>query len=89
MKTFKRVKSLEEIRAQCQAQGLAFDDTAFRGEESDFVRIAGGGASVLFSTVNGRFFGTTPDGVEFSSASSAFDGAPWFQALLAFFYEAG
>lgn len=85
MKTFAGNKSLTVIQQQCQAAGLTYDQSAFeRG--SDFVRISAGGAHVLYSTFNGRFFGQTPDGIRFSSDSTAHESEDWFQALLSFFY---
>lgn len=44
------------------------------------------GAFVMFNTFNGTFFGTTDKGVEFDSSSTTHEAAPWFQALLSFFY---
>jgi hypothetical protein len=85
MQTFAGNKTLEQIKAQCKAQGLAFDDYLYRTAGHDHVRISGGGARVLFNTFNGRFIGITPDGVAFSS-DDKLDGTPWFDALLRFFY---
>jgi hypothetical protein len=44
--------------------------------------------TVMFNTFNGRFFGTTDRGIEFSSDSDSdeHEGEPWMRALLAFFY---
>lgn len=85
MKMFAGNKSLTAIQQQCEDAGLVYDQSAFeRG--SDYVRISGGGAHVLYSTFNGRFFGETPDGVKFSSDSTRHESEEWFQALLSFFY---
>lgn len=45
-----------------------------------------GRAYVMFNTVNGRFWGHTDRGIEFSSDSTRYEKEPWFQALLSFFY---
>lgn len=86
-KTFAGNKSLEQIKAQCNAAGVEFDDSRWRVNGDDYVVVSGGGAEVFFNTFNGRFFGTTPDGIAFSS-DDKLDGAPWFDALLNFFYVA-
>jgi hypothetical protein len=53
-----------------------------------FTSIAGNSDSgqVLYNVFNGRFFGTTPEGVQFASEDDR-DGTPWFDALLNFFYR--
>lgn len=86
MKTFARHKTLREIRAQCRALGLALNDHLWRSRGHDHVCIEGGGARVLYNTFNGRFFGATDQGVEFSSDNQAQEDRPWFQTLLGFFY---
>ncbi|MFN4360506.1 MAG: hypothetical protein ACK4F4_07260 [Hylemonella sp.] len=86
MTKFQGTKTLAQIRAQCRAQGLKFDDRLHREDQSDYVVVQGGGAKVLFNTFNGRFFGTTPDGVKFNSDLTTHENKPWFQGLLRFFY---
>lgn len=86
MKTFAGNKSLKAIKAQCVAQGVTFDDRMYRKQGSDHVVVEGGGCRVLFSTFNGNFFGTTPDGTTFDSRETLHEDEPWFQALLSFFY---
>lgn len=86
MKTFAGIKHLIDIRDQCRAEGLLWDDKAFRTRGSDHIVISGGGARVFFNTFNGRFFGTTDTGVSFNSDSTEHEECPWFQSLLAFFY---
>jgi hypothetical protein len=78
-------KTLDVIRAQCEAQGVQFIDSQYK-RGSDFVTLRSPDAWVMFSVFNGRFFGRTPDGIEFSSEDRR-DGTPWFDALLDFFYE--
>lgn len=77
-------KPLGVIRAQCKQQGVQFDDSHWK-HGSDFVTLRSPGACVMFNTFNGRFFGRTPDGIEFDGADKR-DGTPWFDALLRFFY---
>ena len=86
MKTFGSTKHLKEILAQCKAQGLLVDLDKYRSG-SDYIVIRGGDAEVMFNTFNGRFHGTTPDGVQFSSDNANHEREPWFQALLSFFYN--
>lgn len=82
---FARVKTREEVKAQCKAAGVQFDDRLYK-LGSDFTVLRGGGAEVLWSSWNGVFFGTTPDGKRFNSSSQRHAKQPWFQALLDFFY---
>lgn len=84
MKQFGGVKSLEQIKEQCIACGVEFSDKEFR-KGSDYVLLRSPKAHVLFSSFNGRFFGVTPEGTRFSS-DATFDGEPWFDQLLSFFY---
>lgn len=46
----------------------------------------GGVGYVMYNTFNGTFFGRTPEGVRFSSSSTAHESEAWFQQLLSFFY---
>lgn len=84
-KTFAGHKPLQVILDQCKAEGLIVNRAKF-DEGGDHIGIIGGGCSLTYSTFNGRFWGTTPDGIEFSSDSTEHEHEPWFQALLAFFY---
>lgn len=86
LKKFKRTKPLQVIRDQCKAAGVCINDTLFTKGQSDYIVLEGGNARVLFNTVNGRFFGETPDGTEFNSDKSKHEQCEWFQKLLAFFY---
>lgn len=104
MKQFAGHKTLEQIKAQCKAQGVRYDDSKFR-TGSDRVEIGGPvhmlnvtdkpsyfltrscPAWVLYNSFNGNFFGTTDRGIQFDSTSTEHKNEPWFQALLAFFYE--
>lgn len=85
MKKFAGNKTRDQVKAQCKAAGVEFDERAYRGG-SDFTLLRGGGATVAWSSWNGRFFGKTPDGIEFHSDSDEHDHEPWMQALLRFFY---
>lgn len=101
MKQFAGKKTLEQIKAQCKAQGVRYDDKR-HNEGFDNVEIGGPvhrttapfplpvgclNAWVLYNSVNGKFFGTTDRGIQFDSTSTDHENEPWFQALLAFFYE--
>jgi hypothetical protein len=92
MTKFLRHKTYDEIRQQCAAAGIELDTSKY-DEGSDYIVVSSTGpngekARVLYSTVNGNFFGTTPDGTEFSSDDKRLDGTPWFDALLNFFLVA-
>lgn len=86
-KRFSGHRSYEQIREECRAQGLILEDAAYRRHGSDWIGIRGckGGTLVMYSTPTGRFHDTALDGRPFTE-SSCFDGEPWFDALLAFFY---
>lgn len=85
-KKFKGTKPLQVIRDQCKAALVDINDSLFKKGESDYIVLEGGGARLLFNTVNGSFFGTTPDGVKFDSSSTQHEQCEWFQQLLSFFY---
>lgn len=87
-KRFAGHRSYEQIRAECRRQGLVLEDANYRRNGSDWigVRRRRDSTVVLYSTPTGRFHGTHPTcGTQFTE-SSPFDGEPWFDALLAFFY---
>ncbi|CAG9172471.1 hypothetical protein CURE108131_23050 [Cupriavidus respiraculi] len=90
MKKFAGNKPLIEIKRQCEAAGIDYNDTLYR-RGGDYVVITtvngdNDSGQVLYNTVNGKFFGTTPDGIQFDSSSTKHENEPWFQALLSFFY---
>ena len=85
MKTFKRKRTLKELRAFCSKRGWMLNTQKFE-EGSDYVsfkfkigRVAG---IALINIVNGQMFGHTITGIRFSSDSSEHDGKQWFKALL-------
>lgn len=84
-KTFAGNKPVAAVFAQCEAEGLTVDRTRFDAGW-DHIVISGGGCWVTYNVFNGRFWGMTPEGVEFQSDSTEYEAEPWFQALLAFFY---
>lgn len=90
MKKFAGHKTLDVIKQQCQEAGIEFDDRLHKtGSDYVVVRTIKGDKDsgiVLYSSFNGNFFGSTPDGVDFDSASTEHENEPWFQALLSFFY---
>jgi len=91
-KRFAGHRSYEQIREECRRQGLILEDAAYRRHGSDWIGVRGkpGGVLVLYSTPTGRFHGTHPATGEKFTESSPFDGEPWFDALLSFFfYEEG
>jgi hypothetical protein len=84
MKTFSGIKTLSTIKKQCDQLGLSFDDRQYK-RGGDHIAIHGGGAVVLFSSFNGKFFGTTDKNVKFDSSSEQYESCEWFQTLLSFF----
>ena len=86
MKQYTRHKTMEEVRAQCEAQGVAFGSKLYveKGWDTVYVGIAGQG-HVVYNTFNGKFFGATPTGRRFDSSSTLYEHRDWFQALLDFF----
>lgn len=91
MRTFKRHKTFEEVKALCKEQGLFINDALYlhRGYDTVVIkRFVASRDQVIYNTTNGRFYGTASvDGqtVQFHSDDKR-DGAPWFDALLDFFY---
>lgn len=87
MKKFARHKTLDEIRKQCQEHGVPLNTRLYdeRGYDTVFVGIGPDSGFAIYNTFNGRFFGRTPDGVEFTSDEDTHDSEPWMQALLNFF----
>jgi hypothetical protein len=85
MKKFAGNKTRDQVKAQCKAAGVKFDESRYL-QGSDWTTLSGGGAQVLWSSWNGKFFGTTDTGIEFNSDSDEHDDKPWMQALLDFFY---
>lgn len=83
MKTFKRHKSYDEIKAQCKALGLTLNDRNFKRGWDNIV-VTGEGAAVLYNTFNGRFSGSTNHQEVFNSNQDRKE--PWFLTLLDFFY---
>lgn len=89
MKTFKRHKTFDEIVDQCRTQKLYLDAESYFLEGGDTICVgapSSGLGWVIFNTFNGRFFGKTDKGIEFSSDTDEHDKEPWMQALLNFFY---
>jgi len=83
MKKFAGHKTLEQIRKQCEECGVELN-TYQHDHGDDHVALYSPDVKILYSTVSGRFFGTTPEGIKFSS-DDKLDGTPWFDALLDFF----
>ena len=89
MKTYSRFKTVEEIKAQCEAKGWRIDTTKYdRGDDFVTFDFSHGTdfAEVIFNGLNGRFLGKTDSGLKFSSDDNK-DGVEWFDALLDFVYS--
>jgi hypothetical protein len=90
VKKFARHKTFEEVVRACHQQEV-YCDTAAHERGGDTICVGApartpGCGWVVYSTFNGRFFGSTPYGVHIDSDSQTHDGEPWMQALLKFFY---
>jgi hypothetical protein len=90
MKKWAGHKSFDVIKQQCKDAGIHFSDQSYRkGGDCVVVSTVKGdekSGQVMYNTVNGVFFGVTPEGVEFDSNHATHDREEWFQKLLAFFY---
>lgn len=92
MKKFDRHKTYDEIRAQCQAQGIPLNDHLFCSKGYDTIVVNHAWNTPLrdgyavYSVFNGKFHGVTDGGDTFDSSSTKHEKEPWFQALLSFFY---
>lgn len=84
MKQFLRHKTLDEIKAQCEAQGLELDTRLF-DQGDDCVVVRGGGAYVVYNMTSGNFYGETPGGFKFDNTMAELDSAWWYDAMLNFF----
>lgn len=91
MKKFKRHKTITEVLAQCEAQGVP-TNTKHHDEEGGDTIVVGQlypldplKCHVIYNLVSGRFRGRTDEGVWFTSDHSGYDRRPWMQALLHFF----
>lgn len=83
MKPYTRHKTCEEIRQQCEAQGVPFN-IYLNG--TIVVGLPHSGWAI-YDMMSGWFSGTTPDGVDFNPLNQQqHDHEPWMQALLQFFY---
>ncbi len=85
MKTFARHKTLEEIEAQCAALNVPLDKRLYDGGD-DCVTVGNPDSGyAIYNVVNGRFFGKTDLGIDFSSDEPDYDEHEWFAQLLNFF----
>lgn len=78
-------RNFDQIVAECKAQGVELDAHRYTVHGDDHVTLRGGGYTVVYSIVNGSFFGSSPTGERFDNTEPR-DGTPWFDALLGFFY---
>jgi hypothetical protein len=87
---FSRHRTIDEVIVRAKETGVRVDTARWR-LGSDFVTVELPGPQgvlvpVLYNTFNGRFFYQPPVGAGFSSTDTQYDGEPWFDAMLAFFY---
>jgi len=87
---FSRHRTIDEVIAHAKEQGVRVDASRFH-LGSDFVTVELPGPQgtlvpVLYNTFNGRFFYQPRIGAGFSSTDTQYDGEPWFDAMLTFFY---
>lgn len=92
MKKFASHHTVAEVKRAAKKAGFKVNSEQYDHRGSDWISVegtfAGERASVLYSCM-GRFFGKLLDGgVKFSSDKDDFDGEPWFDAMLDFFYVA-
>lgn len=89
MQKFARHRTVDEIKKLGKKRGFTVNTQRHDRHGDDHIVIhgefAGHTLPVLYSSVNGRFFGELPSGDMFSSDDTAFDGQPWFDAMLNFF----
>lgn len=82
MKKFKRHRTLEEVQALCDAQGVELRRRLY-DEGKDFVSLHSVDALVIYAPDLGRFQGMR-NGESFSHERDQPDD--WYQALVNFFY---
>jgi hypothetical protein len=89
MRTFKRFRTLKELKAVCKERGWKVDDSKYQSGSDHVsfkfkIKTLGGPISgvALFNTFNGRIFGHLKDGRQFSSDSAEFEDRRWFKVLL-------
>lgn len=89
MQKFQRHRTVAEVKTLGKKMGFTINTQRYDRNGDDHIVIHGDFVGhelpVLYNCVNGRFFGELPDGEMFSSDSTAFDGQPWFDAMLNFF----
>lgn len=92
MKTYARIKSVEEIRKQCEELGVNIDTEGYmRG--LDHIVLSSPGVQVFYNSFNGHFFGSVSSTTRVVLLTTHFtheselDGTSWFDALLNFFYS--
>lgn len=90
MKRYIRHMTVDELRTACAAKGIVLDTNKYDVEGSDYVTLDftfdGERYRTLYNTFNGRFFGRSDGGINFSSDKEEHDAEAWFQALMDFVY---
>lgn len=91
MQKFARHRTVDEIKKLGKKSRFSVNTQRYDRNGADHIVIHGDFAGhelpVLYNSVDGRFFGELPSGEMFSSDDATLDGQPWFDAMLAFFYE--
>jgi hypothetical protein len=90
MKTYNRHRTSAEVLAASRAQNILVDTERFdQGWDHLLLFMPGPNGlrcPVLYNVCNGRFFCASEGYPQFSSDQAQYDGQPWFDALLDFFY---
>jgi hypothetical protein len=85
MKTFARHKTLEEVQAQCAELGVPLDLRLLEGGDDCVTVGHPDHGHAVYNVTNGRFFGKSDLGLDFSSDEAEYDDHEWYQQLLNFF----
>ncbi len=83
MKTYLRHRTVDELQALCERDGVQLLRDRYDDEGSDYVSLHWQGGNCMFNAVNGRFWGAH---VGFIFDSNADQPQPWYPKLLDFFY---
>lgn len=82
---FEKLRSLEEIEAECRRRGWQYSDRLFQ-QGNDCVsfqwKIGNVSGNCVLNTFNGRFMGETKGGIWYTSNEGTHEGKAWFKTLL-------
>jgi hypothetical protein len=91
MKTFKRFRTLEQLRAACAERNWPVNSDLHDRQGHDHISfhfdIGAAVGVALYNTFNGRLHGQLANGEAFSAANDKHEKEPWFQTLLEVVYE--